>query len=119
MRLKFSAWQWAFVACALAVLMLALIPSPPRMLSTGWDKSNHMLAFASLGALGLLAFPQRLTAVVLCVLCYGALIEVLQSFTPNRSAEWLDLLADAAGIVLGWAITGLMGRLTRLRRTLL
>ena len=116
---QFSIWPLAFFACALAVLVLALMPAPPPMANTGWDKSNHMLAFASLGALGLLAFPQRLTAVVLCVLSYGALIEVLQSFTPNRSAEWLDLLADAAGILLGLAITGLMGRLARQRRPLL
>ncbi len=35
------------------------------------------------------------------LLAYGAAIEVLQSFTPNRQAEWGDLLADGLGIALG------------------
>ena len=36
---------------------------------------------------------------------YGILIEVLQSFTPTRQAEFLDLVADLAGILLGWALS--------------
>jgi len=36
---------------------------------------------------------------------YGALIEILQSFTTFRSADWHDLLADGLGLLLGWLIT--------------
>jgi VanZ family protein len=35
------------------------------------------------------------------LLAYGGLIEVLQSFTPNRVGEWPDLLADSVGVALG------------------
>lgn len=99
-----SIWILAFFACALAVLVLALMPSPPQELSSGWDKSNHLLAFAVLTWLGGKAFPQRLAITLLGLLAYGALIEVLQSFTPTRSAEWLDLVADGMGILVGWAL---------------
>ena len=81
------------------------------MISTGWDKSNHMLAFGVLTALGLKAFAQRLMRVLLCMLAYGALIEILQSFTPNRSAEWGDLLADAVGIALGFGLIQMFVRI--------
>ena len=36
------------------------------------------------------------------LLTYGGMIEVLQSFTPDRMAEWADLLADTLGLALGW-----------------
>ena len=106
---RFSIWIWAFFGCALAVLVLALMPAPPAMLTTGWDKSNHMLAFVVLTWLGCKAFNQRFLIVVLSLLAYGALIEILQSFTPNRSAEWLDLFADGLGILLGWGVVRVQG----------
>jgi len=85
-------------------LVLALVPSPPPMVTTGWDKSNHLLAFAVLTCLGCKAFPQRLAIVVPALLAYGALIEIMQSLTKSRSAEWLDLFADSLGILLGWML---------------
>lgn len=39
-------WIWAFGIVALAVLVLALMPTVPHMPTTGWDKTNHLLAFA-------------------------------------------------------------------------
>jgi len=108
MNMRFSVWVWTFIACAVAVLVLALVPSPPPMITTGWDKSNHLLAFGLLTCLGCKAFPQRLTIVLPGLLAYAALIEIMQSFTPNRSAEWLDLIADCLGVLLGWMLIRLL-----------
>ena len=108
MNMRFTCWLWAFIACALAVLVLALLPSPPPMITTGWDKSNHLLAFGVMAWLGCKAFPQRLTIVLPGLLAYGVLIEIMQSFTPNRAAEWLDLIADCLGILLGWMLIRLL-----------
>lgn len=102
--MRISLWAWCFLACALAVLALALAPSVPHYVTTGWDKSNHLLAFGVLSWLGGKAFARRLWLVMLSLLAYGALIEILQSFTPTRSAEWLDLFADSLGILLGWPL---------------
>ena len=104
MNRRFTIWLWAFIACALAVSVLALVPSPPPMITTGWDKSNHILAFGVMTCLGCKAFPQRLAMVLPGLLAYGVLIEIMQSFTPNRSAERLDLFADWLGILLGWML---------------
>ena len=81
--------------------MLALMPAPSVMVTTGWDKSNHLLAFSVMTWLGIKAFPHRILCVMLGVLAYGVSIEILQSFTPNRSAEWLDLVSDCLGILVG------------------
>lgn len=91
-------WAWAFVVCAVTVLVLALISAPPPVITTGWDKSNHLLAFGAMTWLGCKAFPQRSLPLLLGLLAYGVVIEILQSFTPNRSGAWLDLLADCLGM---------------------
>jgi VanZ family protein len=109
MAKRSSIWIWFFFACALAVMVLALLPAPPPMITTGWDKSNHLLAFAVMAWLGCKAFPQRLVFILLGLLAYGALIEILQSFTPTRSAEWFDFLADSVGILVGWVLIRLKG----------
>jgi VanZ family protein len=42
------------------------------------------------------------------LLAYGGLIEVLQSFTPSRYAEFGDLFADGAGLALGAVLARLL-----------
>lgn len=77
------AWRLAFGICVLAVLVLALMPTDVPIPRTGWDKSNHLLAFSVMALLGRRAYPGRTVAVLAGLLVYGALIEVLQSFTPQ------------------------------------
>ena len=107
-------WQFAFSLCALSVLVLALMPTNVPIPSTGWDKSNHLLAFFVVALLGIRAFPGRTMAVLAGLLAYGILIEVLQSFTPSRSADWCDVVADGLGLALGWGISQLVRLVVRL-----
>jgi VanZ family protein len=97
----------------LALLVFSLVPSSiaTALPTTGWDKGNHALGFAVLGVLGQLAWPGRTPIVLTALLAYGGLIELLQSFTPDRSAEAIDLLADWVGLLLGAGLAVLLERL--------
>ncbi|HEX6363428.1 MAG TPA: VanZ family protein [Albitalea sp.] len=93
-----------FFALAAGVLWLALTPQPPHAADTGWDKLNHVLAFAALAVAGRFALgplPRPGRWVWLALLPYGMAIELLQTLVPARSAEWSDVLADAVGIAVG------------------
>lgn len=91
---------------ALIMLWLSLTSSPPQLPGVlGWDKLLHA------GAYGLLSL--LLAQAMLCrssllhkawwmasvtAIAYGALLEILQLLTQTgRTAEWLDLFADAVG----------------------
>ncbi|MGE4241086.1 VanZ family protein [Ramlibacter sp.] len=91
----------AFWICIAAVLVLALMPNE-RQPTTGWDKANHLLAFGTLAVLGLASWPERVRAVAAALVGYGVLIELLQALTPHRSGDWVDVVADSCGIVVGW-----------------
>lgn len=92
-------WRVAFYACAVAVLVLATMPTQQAMLlSTGWDKSNHVSAFLVLGLLGLRAHPSAPWRCMLGAFGFGVGIELVQSLLPHRQAEWQDLIADGVGL---------------------
>lgn len=44
---------------------------------------------------------QRFVVIGVAVASYGALLEGLQLFLPYRSAEWWDVVANAAGSGVG------------------
>lgn len=95
-------WVWAFGVALLAVLVLSLLPTSPYAPSTGWDKTNHVLAFSVLAYLGCRAFPTQVMVVLIGLLVYGGLIEILQSYTPHRVGDWYDVFADGLGLPIGW-----------------
>lgn len=101
--------RWLFAAMAVAVGYLALVPTTLPTVGTGWDKLNHLLAFAALAAAGCCGWARGCESgagvarwrVLGGVLAYGVLIEAVQYYVPGRSAEWGDLGADAVGILCG------------------
>lgn len=103
-------WRVLLALTMAAILGLSLMPPSPDMPTTGWDKSNHVLGFAVLAWIGMQAWPQRSGRLLVALLAYGALIELLQSLTTTRSAEWLDLLADGVGLACGYAVHAAMFR---------
>lgn len=97
-------WIALLATLALAVGALALTPHPPSTLDTGWDKLNHVLAFAALAFCAQHAAQgSRWPAPAWqgLVFAWGVLIELAQTQVPGRHGEWPDLLADAVGMALG------------------
>jgi VanZ family protein len=97
-------WRWLLLLLAMAITFLALVPTPPRQMDLGWDKLNHLAAFAALGLCAVFGWRSSRAArfsVLLALLAFGGVIELLQLRIPNRSGNWADLGADAIGIGLG------------------
>ena len=115
LRLNVVAWRWLLGVAMLTLMVLSLMPASVSLPSTGWDKSNHMLGFAVLAMLGHPAWPERRWTTLIALLAYGGLIDVLQSFTPDRFAEFRDVVADGVGLLLGKSIALLLMRWLRTR----
>jgi VanZ family protein len=106
-----SVWRVLLILIAGAVGYLALIPAPPVLIDTGWDKANHMLAFGSMAFTAFLSCRSSKTMRIILLgllFGYGGLIEILQMSVPNRAAEWGDLLADTLGIATGAAVAAIV-----------
>ena len=96
--------QYGLAVLLLLGLVFALLPS--EYIETGWetnDKLMHATAFFGFAILLDMASSRDFWRFQFpLLLAYGALIEVLQSFFPWRTFSLLDLLADAAGLLLYW-----------------
>ncbi|MBK8452819.1 MAG: VanZ family protein [Thiofilum sp.] len=69
------------------------------------DKILHASAFFIFAALFHLAWSRSFWLYVfLPLLAYGGLIEILQGMTTWRSMSWGDVVADAVGILLYYAV---------------
>jgi len=95
---------WLTTSLMICIGVLTLFPlGLPDV--AGSDKDHHIVAFAALVFPCAVLYPQGLTRVILAAAVYGALIEIIQPFV-GRSGDFLDLIADLAGIGLG-SILGL------------
>ncbi|GAB3340958.1 hypothetical protein GCM10027299_54810 [Larkinella ripae] len=103
--------KWAAIGWTLAIFIGCAWPNDyPAPGETVNDKFIHFSIFAVWSFLWATLYRFPLRIFIIGVL-YGFAIELYQLVMPiNRSFEWLDLLADAAGIVGGLAAFVLLGR---------
>jgi len=113
--IKHSTWLyfgWVFFIGLLTLLPGSLIPH------ISWDfisidKTVHIILFSVLVFLGLMATKQgKLTLFkakpvllnITAALTYGYIIELTQSFIPQRSYDFADLTADCVGTLVGYGL---------------
>ena len=108
-------------AWAAIILLLTSVPVPSTPVDDlpGIDKLVHAVLYGVLAFLALRASWERtrgwrlVAATLLGVLCFAALDEWHQAFVPGRSADPLDLLADAVGALAGAAAALVLSRSER------
>ncbi|MGB0282775.1 MAG: VanZ family protein [Neptuniibacter sp.] len=66
----------------------------------GSDKLHHFIAYAALAFPVACARPKRWLVIVAGFLAYSGVIELIQPYV-NRYGEWLDLGANAFGLLVG------------------
>jgi VanZ family protein len=96
--------QILFWLALIFAFVMASLPKPPPLPGEPGDKLLHVLAFATLAALIVPAYPRSCPIWLFCALAiFGALIEVVQMIPSlGRQASLDDWIADiaAAGVVL-------------------
>ncbi len=106
--LQYVSW-WRTVLLIL-VLVAALMPAvwlwPDRGKIVSWlgefDKWAHAIVFALLAVWFAGQYrPRSYWRIALGLVMFGLLIELCQRMVAYRSAEWLDVAADGAGIIAG------------------
>ena len=113
-------WRMAGLALLALVLLASLMPRfwffPDRNDFVTWfvhvDKWLHGIAFVVLAVWFAGQYqPRSYWRIALGLLAFGVLIEACQRLVTYRSADWLDIAADAAGIAVGLtiALAGLGG----------
>jgi VanZ family protein len=91
---------------------MAVLPHPPEVPGEPNDKVEHIIAFATLAALGSFAYPRAALWRLLAGLSlFGALIEVVQAIPAlQRDSDVWDWVADTAAVAVVLALVWLKRR---------
>ena len=102
---------WGVLICC--VVIGSLLPAAsPVMIAIGrlhiWDKLQHFGAYLALSILPVIGFRDKRRGLMagLSMFLLGVLMEAGQHFSPGRSVELGDVLANGAGVSCG-ALLGL------------
>lgn len=101
-----NAWLALWLCGVTVLIVVCLLPSPDLPNLHVSDKLEHALAFALLAGSAVQLFERwrALVFVAFGLLALGIGIEFAQAlFTTTRAMEGADVVADAIGIVIGFA----------------
>ena len=102
---------WLLIGYSLIALIVYLsVTSDPVDLDTGLpfqDKLFHMLAYFTLTAwfVQIYHVKRQLNGWAIAFICLGLSMEYVQSFEPTRQADFADMIANAIGVTLGYALS--------------
>jgi hypothetical protein len=105
-RQTFILVLWVFLICCVVVGEL-LPAASPVMVAIGrlhiWDKLQHFGAYLALSSLPVIGFRDKRRGIVvgLSMFLLGVLLELGQHFSPGRSVELGDVIANGAGVSCG------------------
>ncbi len=93
-----------FFLYVITILSFSILPIKSDVVTSS-DKINHGIGFAVYFILYRLAFEKYTYFLIFITGCIvGVLIEFFQSFFPYRDSSIYDLLADIAGLFVGFLI---------------
>ncbi len=112
--LEFSRhWRTASIVLLVLVLAATILPAvwlwPNRAALSSWldhaDKWAHGITFLFLALWFAGQYrPSAYWRIAVGLVAFGALIEIMQRTVGYRTAEWLDMGADVAGIAAGLSL---------------
>ena len=100
-------WVVLTLATLVAITFLSLWPLAQLPSVPGTDKTHHLIAYALLMFPIALRKPKNWLLIGLLFIAYSGAIELIQPYV-NRYGEWLDMLANSAGVMCGAVAAGLV-----------
>lgn len=91
----------------IVIFILSSIPGSefPKEPFSGFSVLVHLVEYSILGMLWYRVLKKKFIVVLIIGMLYGISDEIHQLFVPFREFSVLDMIADAAGVIIG-VITG-------------
>jgi len=100
-------WLEITLILLVSISTLSLWPAANLPSVPGTDKTHHFIAYAALMLPTALRQPKQWLMITLAFLMFSGIIELVQPYV-NRYGEWLDMAANAFGLVCGLLIAKLL-----------
>jgi len=100
-------WLHITLLLLASITTLSLWPAASLPNVPGTDKTHHFIAYAALMLPTALRQPKHWLLITFVFLTFSGVIELIQPYV-NRYGEWLDMAANAFGLVCGFILAKLM-----------
>jgi hypothetical protein len=109
-------WQGITIVILVLITVASLYPAQYLPSVPGSDKTHHFIAYCALMLPAALRRPKYWLAFALLFITWSGLIELIQPHV-NRYGEWLDMAANAGGVLLAIIIAQGLHGLIALKKT--
>lgn len=96
-------WFYITIIVAVSIATLSLWPVAQLPSVPGTDKTHHFIAYATLMFPTALRRPKHWMMIAFAFFTFSGAIELIQPYV-NRYGEWLDLAANALGLLCGFIL---------------
>ncbi len=100
-------WLHLTLLILASIATLSLWPANSLPDVPGTDKTHHFIAYAALMFPAALRKPKYWVLISVAFLAFSGAIELIQPYV-NRYGEWLDMAANAFGLVCGFILAKLI-----------
>lgn len=97
-------WQGITLLMLVLITITSLYPAEYLPSVPGSDKTHHFIAYCALMLPTALRRPKYWLAFALLFIVWSGLIELIQPYV-NRYGEWLDMAANAGGVLIAIIMT--------------
>ncbi|QNL21505.1 VanZ family protein [Hyphobacterium sp. CCMP332] len=102
---------WAIIVSSIILIPGGSLPNLEFFNLLGFDKLVHFFAFALLSLLMIVGFNKQYSdgcyhfniyyLTIFSLISYGALLEFIQQYIPDRNFEIWDAVANGLGVIFG------------------
>jgi len=96
-------WPHLTLIVLVSIATLSLWPAAHLPDVPGSDKTHHFIAYALLMLPAALRQPKYYLTIIVGFIAFSGAIELIQPYV-NRYGEWLDMFANALGLICGWLL---------------
>jgi len=104
-RLLKNSLLFLSISITILIVILSLINITQTIAISSSDKVQHAIAYFTLSFFWLLAlkdFKVKKVIILIACIALGIVLECIQGLTPHRFFEYLDMLANTVGVILGY-----------------
>ncbi len=100
-------WLHLTLLLLASIATLSLWPAASLPEVPGTDKTHHFIAYAALMFPTAIRKPKHWLLISIAFLAFSGAIELIQPYV-NRYGEWLDMAANAFGLLCGFILAKLV-----------
>ena len=109
---KSTYYRILFWLCAVAAVIVSLVPTTGAQLFDLQDKVAHVVLYASLYFIAVQAYDRSFSLLLLAIMVigFGLSLEIAQSMTSYRYGDIWDFVANSIGVIAVWLLLLMRGR---------